>query len=416
MDQAQSVSPSAPTNPPSEHEKKQRHRWIWVIVLVLFGLLFYWVYSQHSSSQKAQAGAGGRGRFGMAGPVPITSATAKLGDLAVYLNAIGTVTPVYTDTMTAQVTGVIQKVYYREGQYVKKGDPLIDINASPYQAQLLQAQGALFRDQNLLAEAQMDLKRYQNAWAKNAIPRQTLDDQEKLVLQDEGTVKNDEGTVQYDEVQVGFCHIASPIDGRVGLRLVDPGNLVTANSTTALVVITQMNPITVIFTLSEDNLPQVLTQMKGGKALTVQAFDRTQQTLLDTGRLITVDNQIDTTTGTVKLRAAFPNSKGMLFPNQFVNTRLLVNTLKNQLLVPSSAVQHNGDTAFVYVIQNKKAVMRTVNPGISEGGSTVVAGLNPGDVVADSSFEKLQNGSPVYESKVKLPSSSSTEGTGITAP
>ena len=345
MDQAQSVSPSTPpANSPSEPEKKRRHRWIWVIVLALFGLLFYWVYSQHSASQKSGAGGGGgHGRFAMMGPVPVTTATAKLGDLGVYLNAIGTVTPVYMDTITAQVTGVIKQVYYREGQYVKKGDPLVDIDPSPYQAQVVEAEGALARDQGGLAEAQMDLKRYQDAWAKNAIPRQTLEDQEKLVLQDQGTVKNDQGVLQYDQVQVGFCHITSPINGRVGLRLVDPGNLVTANSTTALVVVTQMNPITVIFTLSEDNLPQVLQQMRGGKALTVEAYDRMEQTLLDTGKLITVDNLIDTTTGTVKLRAEFPNRKGMLFPNQFVNTRLLVNTLKNQLLVPSSAVQHNGE-------------------------------------------------------------------------
>jgi membrane fusion protein, multidrug efflux system len=418
MDQAHSVSPSTtPTNPPSEPEKKRRHRWIWAIVLVLFGLLFYWVYSQHSVSQKAQAGGGGgHGRFAMAGPVPVTTATAKLGDLGVYLNAIGTVTPVYQDTITAQVTGVIQQVHYREGQYVKKGDPLVDIDPSQYAAQVVAAEGALSRDQNVLAEAEMDLKRYQEAWAKNAIPRQTLEDQEKLVLQDQGTVKNDQGTLQYDQVQLAYCHITSPINGRVGLRLVDPGNLVTANATTALVVVAQMNPITVIFTLPEDNLPQVLEQMRGGKTLTVDAYDRTQETLLDVGKLITVDNLIDTTTGTVKLRAQFPNSKGMLFPNQFVNTRLLVNTLKNQLLIPSSAVQHNGDIAFVYLIQNKKAVMKTVNPGMSEGGSTVVAGLNPGDVVANSSFEKLQNGSQVFESKIKLPSSSSTGGSGITAP
>ncbi len=415
MDQAPSV-PSSTPNSPFEPEKKRRHRWIWAIVLLLFGLLFYWVYRQHSVSQQHQAGGGhGHGRFAMAGPVPITTATAKLGNLAVYLNALGTVTPVYTDTMTAEVTGYITQVHYREGQYVKKGDPLIDIDPRTYEAQVVEAQGALERDQGVLAEAQMDLKRYQDAWAKNAIPRQTLEDQEKVVLQDQGTVKNDEGTLQYDQVQVAYCHITSPIDGRVGLRLVDPGNLVTANSTNGLVVVAQVQPITVIFILSEDDLPEVLEQMHGGKTLTVQAYDRTQQTLLDTGKLLAINNQIDTTTGTVTLRAQFPNAKGMLFPNQFVNTRLLVNTLKNQLLVPSSAVQHNGETAFVYLIQNNKAVMRTVNPGITEGDSTVVAGINPGDVVANSSFEKLEDGSQVFESKVKLPATNS-EGNGIAAP
>ena len=253
----------------------------------------------------------------------------------------------------------------------------------------------------------MDLKRYQDAWAKNAIPRQTLEDQEKVVLQDQGTVKNDEGTVQYDQVQVGFCHITSPIDGRVGLRLVDPGNLVTANSTTTLVVVTQIQPITVIFTLAEDNLPQVLQQMRGGKALEVDAYDRTQQKLLAKGKLITIDNQIDTVTGTVKLRAQFDNSNGMLFPNQFVNTRLLVKTLDNQTLIPSSAVQHNGATDFVYLIQNNKAVMKTVKSGISDQGNTAVTGINPGDVVANSSFQKLVDGAPVFLSKVTIPATSS---------
>ena len=400
----------------SAHPKK-RHWWIWAIILLLFGLLFYWVITQHNQSQQAAAGGGrGRGRFGMTGPIPVTYATATKGSIGVYIDAIGTVTPVYTDSVTAQVTGVITAVHYREGQYVKKGDPLIDIDDRPYQAQLAEAQGALERDQNLLAEAQMDLKRYQDAWAKNAIPRQTLEDQEKLVLQDQGTVKNDEGTVQYDQVQVSFCHITAPISGHTGLRLVDPGNLVTANSTTTLVVVTQTSPITVIFTLAEDSLPQVLKQMHGGKSLPVQAYDRTQQTVLGAGKLITVDNQIDTTTGTVKLRAEFGNAQSMLFPNQFVNTRLLVNTLENQTLVPSSAIQHNGSTDFVYAIKNPDAknataFMQKVKSGISDKGNTAVTGITPGTVVANSSFQKLVDKSPVVQSKVALPSSDETEDT-----
>ncbi len=403
-----------------ESKKKRRHWWIWVVVLLAFGLLFYWVIRQHNQSQQAMAGGGGRGgRAGMSGPIPVTYATATKGSIGVYLDAIGTVTPTYTDSITAQITGVIVTVHYREGQSVHKGDPLIDIDPRPYEAQLEEAQGALERDQNLLAEAQMDLKRYQEAWAKNAIPRQTMEDQEKLVLQDQGTVQNDEGVVKYDQVQVSYCHLTSPIDGRVGLRLVDPGNLVTANSTNALVVVTQTTPITVIFTLPEDSLPQVLEQMRGGKALMVQAFDRTQQKLLDTGRLLTVDNQIDTTTGTVKLRASFPNSKGLLFPNQFANTRLLVKTLDNQTLVASSAVQHNGTQDFVYVIQNPdskgaKAVVQNVKAGISDNGNTVIVkGIAPGTVVADSSFQKLVTGSQVYQSKVALPS---TDDTGDNTP
>lgn len=410
--------PSSASNPAEfgfKHSKKRRHWWVWVVVLLAFGGLFYWVIQQHNQSQQAMTGGGGRGRMGMSGPIPVTYATATKGSIGVYLDAIGTVTPTYTDQVTAQVTGVITQVHYREGQFVHKGDPLIDIDDRPYQAQLEEAQGALERDQNLLAEAQMDLKRYQEAWAKNAIPRQTLEDQEKLVAQDQGTVRNDEGVVKYDQVQVAFCHLSSPIDGRVGLRLVDPGNLVTANSTTTLVTVAQTEPITVIFTLPEDSLPQVLEQMRAGKTLAVQAYDRTQQKLLDTGKLLTVDNLIDTTTGTVKLRAQFANSKGLLFANQFVNTRLLVKTLDNQTLVASSAVQHNGATDFVYVIQNPdaskgaKAVMKTVKVGITDNGNTVInKGIEPGTVVANSSFQKLVDGSQVYQSKVALPTTDTT--------
>ena len=342
----------------------------------------------------------------MTGPVPVTTATAKSGPIGVYLNAIGTVTPVYTASITAQVTGVITAVHYREGQYVKKGDPLIDIDPRQYAAQVVEAQGLLDRDKNLLAEAQMDLDRYKEAWTKNAIPRQTLEDQEKLVFQDQGTVKNDEGTLEYDQVQLSYCHIASPINGRVGLRLVDPGNLVTANSTTTLVVVTQVQPITVIFTLGEDDLPQVIQQVRGGRQLKVDAYDRTQQTLLSSGKLTTIDNEIDTTSGTVKLRAQFDNKDGSLFANQFVNTRLLVNTLAAQTLIPSSAIQHNGNTDFVYLIVDGKAKMQTVKSGQTDHGATAVQGINPGDVVANSSFEKLQNGSSITISKVKLPSTS----------
>lgn len=343
----------------------------------------------------------------MAGPVPTTVATAKVGSIGVFLDAIGTVTPLHTVTVTSQVTGVITAVHYREGQEVRKGEPLIDIDSRPYEAQLAQAQGVLERDQNLLAEAQMDLKRYQDAWTKNAIPRQTLEDQEKVVLQDQGTVKNDQGIVQYDSVQVAFCHIASPLDGRVGLRLVDPGNLVTANSSTPLVVVAQVHPITVIFTLAEDHLPDFMKEVRSGKTLSVEALDRAQQKLLATGKLVSVDNQIDTVTGTVKLRAQFDNRDGALFANQFVNVRLLVKTLDNQVLIPTSAIQHNGATDFVYLIQNNKAVMKKVKAGISDQGQSSVTGLNPGDMVADSSFQKLIDGSEISISRVTIPATSS---------
>jgi multidrug efflux system membrane fusion protein len=414
MDQQPFASQASPNRESAQDSSaptvQRRHRWVWAVVLVLFGFLFYWAISQHNKTQAAATGGGRRGM--MTGPVTVTLATAESGSLGVYLDAIGTVTPFYTDAITAQVTGVITAVHYREGQYVRKGDPLIDIDSRPYEAQLAQAQGILERDQNLLAEAQMDLDRYKVAWQKNAIPRQTLEDQEKIVLQDQGTVKNDQGTVQYDQVEVSYCHIVSPISGRVGLRLVDPGNLVTANSSTTLVVVTQTQPITVIFTIGEDNLPDVLKHSKN-TSLKVEVYDRTQQHLLGTGKLTTVDNQIDTTSGTVKLRAEFDNRDGTLFANQFVNARLLVNMLNDQTLIPSSAIQHNGNTDFVYLIANNKATMQKVKVGISDKGNTAVQGIKPGDVVANSSFEKLQNGSQISVSKVKLPSASDAAETDV---
>jgi len=227
------------------------------------------------------------------------------------------------------------------------------------------------------------------------------------VLQDEGTVKNDQGTVQYDQVQVGWCHITAPIAGRVGLRLVDPGNVVQSSGTTTLVVITEEQPITVVFTVAEDSLPQVLAQTRHGKRLEVDAFDRAQLTQIATGKLLTLDNQIDTTTGTVKLRALFDNKDDGLFPNQFVNTRLLVNTLQGVTLIPTSAIQHNGQTAFVYLIQNGTAQIRNIKPGVANAGQTAVEGINPGDVVADSSFDKLQNNSKITVSKQPLPGAAS---------
>jgi membrane fusion protein, multidrug efflux system len=323
--------------------------------------------------------------------IAITAATAVKGSIGVYLDAIGTVTPVYTASITSQVTGRIVAVHYTEGQLLRKGDPLVDIDPRPYQAMLLQAQGALERDQSLLAEAQMDAERYRDAWARNSIAKQTVDDQEKVVLQDEGIVKNDRGTVQYDEVQLDYCHIAAPIAGRVGLRLVDPGNVVQSAGTVTLAVITQIDPITVIFAIPEDNLGEVQARLHTGAKLTVDAFDRTAQTKIGSGTLLTLDNQINTTTGTVQARALFANKTDVFFPNQFVNTRLLVNTLPGVTLIPASTIQQNGQASFVYVIQRDTAHTHTVTLGVTEGGMTQVAGINPGDTVATSGFDKLRD-------------------------
>jgi len=394
-----------PAAAPTPRGKKY---WMWVVGLLLVGAISYWGFHPPAQQQGQSAAAGG-GRRAVSGPVTITAATATQGDIGVYLDAIGTVTALYTDSITAQVTGVITAVHYKEGQLVHKGDPLIDIDPRQYQALVTQAEGVLERDQNLLAQAEMDLERYREAWSRNAISRQTLEDQEKIVLQDRGTVKNDEGNLRYNQVQLRYCHITAPINGRVGLRLVDPGNLVTANATTSLVVLAETQPITVVATISEDYLTQVMAQPQHGLNLPLEAWDRTNQHKIAMGKVISYDNQIDTTTGTVKVRALFDNAKGTLYPNEFVNTRLLVTTLHNQTLLPSSAIQHNGAAAFVYVIENSQANLRNVKTGVSDAGKTAVQGLKPGEVVADSSFEKLQNGSKVTISETPLPNSSSED-------
>ena len=380
---------------------------VWVVILALFALLFWWV--MHHRQAPAAAGGGGR-RGGMGGTVTLNARTAKKGSIGVYLDAIGTVTPVYTTTLISQVTGVITQVNYREGQLVRRGQTLIQIDPRQYQANVLTAQGNLERDTNLLAQAEMDLKRYQDAWARNAIPKQTLEDQEKLVLQDQGVVKADQGTLQYDQVQLAYTNITSPINGRVGLRLVDPGNLAVASSSTPLAVVTQLQPITVVFTIPEDNVTQLQQQMRKGKPLTVDALDRSNQSNIASGKLEATDNQIDTTTGTLKLRAIFDNKDNALFPNQFVNARLLLQTLENVVLIPSSAIQHNGDQSFVFLIQNNVAHIHNIKPGVSEANVSEVQGLNEGDVVADSSFDKLQDGSKVTITKqVLLPSNNESD-------
>jgi membrane fusion protein, multidrug efflux system len=388
---------------------RPRHKtaWIvmWILLLLAVVLAFVLILRHRQEAQKKAAA--------LARPVPgitVTSATAQKGNIGVYLDAIGTVTPVYSDSITTQVDGLIVAVHYTEGQRVNKGDPLIDIDSRAYRATLLQAQGALERDENVLAQAQMDLDRYRAAWARNGIAKQILDDQEKLVLQDQGTVKNDQGTVQYDQVQVDFCRITAPIAGRVGLRLVDPGNVVQSDGATTLAIITQLEPSTVIFTIPEDSLGQVEARLRKGAKLPVDAYDRTAQTKIASGTLLTIDNQIDTTTGTVKGRAQFPNQNDALFPNQFVNTRLLVNTLQGVTLIPSSAIQQNGQASFVYVIQNNIAHMHSITPGVTSGGVTQVAGINPGDIIANSSFDKLQDNSKVVISTKPVTAAASGSG------
>jgi multidrug efflux system membrane fusion protein len=390
---------------PASAKHKGIRALVWIIVLLVFGLGFFLILRKGNSTPNPAAA-----RRGFGGPVTTTTAAAKKGDIGFYLDSIGTVTPVYTASITSQVNGIVTAVHYREGQLVHKGDPLIDIDPRPYQATLAQAQGTLERDQNVLGQAKMDLERYRDAWARKAIPKQTLDDQEKLVLQSEGTVKLDQGVVQYDQVQLDYCHITAPIDGKVGLRLVDPGNVVQSSGAVTLLVITQIQPITVIFTIAEDNLGQVQPRLQKGAKLTVDAFDRASTKKIATGTLMTLDNQIDTTTGTVKARASFSNKDGALFPNQFVNVRLLVDTIRNATLIPSSAIQHNGRAAFVFVVQNDVVHNRAIQTGVTDNGVTQVTGVNPGEEVATSSFDKLQENSKITISKTPLPTPATNTG------
>ena len=364
--------------------------WVLIAAIVLVAGFAYYRHRQAAIEAAAKAKAAQQPRA-----VPIVTATAKQGDIGVYVEALGAVTPVYTVNVTSRVQGQVINVFYKEGQLVRKGQPLLEIDPRPFQAALTQVEGQLEHDQALLAEARIDLDRYQQAFNRNAIAKQQLDDQTQLVKQDEGTVKNDQGQVANAQVNLAYTHITSPIDGRVGLRLVDPGNMVQANGTTPLVVVTQLAPITVIFSVAEDYLTQIQQQTRNGNKLSVDAYDRTQQTKIAEGTLLTIDNQIDTTTGTVKLRADFPNKDGALFPNQFVNIRLLVTTQHHVTLIPTSGIQRNAQGAFVYLIQDQKATLRTVKVGTTDGNTTAIEGINPGDVVAVNGFDKLQDGVPV---------------------
>jgi membrane fusion protein, multidrug efflux system len=327
--------------------------------------------------------------------VIIRAGTAYRGDMGVYINALGTVTAISTINVFSQVSGQVLAVHYREGQIVNKGDPLIDIDPSPYRAQLQQAEGLLDHDRGVLKQAEIDLARYREAFASNAVAKQILDDQEQVVIQDEGAVKFDLGQVQFAEVQLGYCHITAPISGRVGLRLVDSGNTVFAGSSNALVVITELQPITVVFNVAEDHLGEVQAQLGQHKPLIVEAFDRSAETKVAVGSLLSVDNQIDTSTGTVRFRGEFSNRDLALFPNQFVNARLLVKTLNNSVLIPSAAIQRNGTQAFVFVVEKNVVSVRNITEQSTDGNTTAVEGLRAGELVALSSFDKLQEGTPV---------------------
>jgi multidrug efflux system membrane fusion protein len=329
--------------------------------------------------------------------VAVIAAPAVTRDLGIYLTGLGTVTPVYTVTVRSRVDGEVISVRYREGQLVAKGDLLAEVDPRPYQAQVTQYEGQLARDEANLANARIDLDRYRTLWSQNSIQKQQLDTQESLVRQYEGAVELDRGLLDAARVNLAYTRITSPIAGRAGLRLVDPGNIVHATDTTGMLVITQLQPITVIFTLPEDNIHTVVERLSRGDRLVVDAYDRAQQQKLASGHLLTLDNQIDATTGTVKLRAEFPNTDHRLFPNQFVNARLTLGVTPGATAVPVAAIQRSPTGTFVYLVTQQQTVeARPVSLGITDGDQVeITKGVATGDVVVVDGADRIREGSPV---------------------
>ena len=366
----------------------------WIIALLALCLIIVGVYLFYKKEQSREAKQGQK----VSPPaVPVVAVEAKKTDFNVYLTGLGSVTPVNTVTVRTRVDGQLMEVLFKEGQIVEAGDLLARIDPRPFEVQLTQAEGQMARDVAQLKNAQLDVERYRVLWEEDSVQEQLLDTQEALVRQLEGTVKADQGQIDSAKLNLVYCRITSPITGRIGLRLVDPGNIVHIADTSGLVVITQLQPITVIFPLSEDYLPQVLRGLKTGRPMPVEAYDRSVKEKLATGTLLTVDNQVDPTTGTVRLRAIFPNERNELFPNQFVNARLLVNILHGVTVIPAPAVQRGSQGTFVYVVKaDRTATVRPIDVGEVQGGeASVKTGLLPGELVVVDGADRLREGTRV---------------------
>jgi multidrug efflux system membrane fusion protein len=382
------------------------HRWLWIVGLVVLIAIGVWYFRGSRASIEAQgpgapAGGGkGQGRQGGGGAgfaVPVVVANAQRGDLPVYYNGLGTVTAFNTVTVRSRVDGQITKINFQEGQFVRQGEDLIDIDSRPFQVQLEQAEGQLAKDQAQLRDVQVNYERFQLLYKEGVIPKQQLDTQGSQVGMFEGSIKGDQGAIDNAKLQIVYSHVTAPISGRIGLRLVDVGNIIHATDTNGLLVITQLQPIAVIFSLPQDQLPQVVSKLQKNEQLVVDAYDRDDTSKIESGKLLTIDNQIDTTTGTYKLKAVFNNDRNLLFPNQFVNVHLLADVKKNLVIVPSSAIQRGPQGTYVYVVQNGNSVkIQPVTIAQTTANSVgLSAGLNAADVVVVDGQDKLQDGSKV---------------------
>lgn len=388
-----------PTNVPHEGTEQARRpgagrrRWPWLVMLAVLGCGAYWLLTTSGRQLSAAAPAAGP----MAQSVPVVAAAARQGDMPVYLTGLGSVTAFNTVTVKSRVDGQLINVAFQEGEFVHQGDLLVEIDPRPFQVQLTQAEGQRARDLAQLRDAQLNLTRYRDLVARELIAKQQVDDQAAQVAQYEGAVKVDRGAIDNAKLQLVYCHITAPISGRVGLRLVDAGNMVHANDQNGLLVITQVQPIAVLFTLPEDNLPPVLSKLRGGDPLPVEAYDRAGRTKIATGSLLTVDNQIDQSTGTARLKAVFQNEDNALFPNQFVNVRLLLDVRKGAVIVSAAAIQRGPQGTFVYVVKPDQSVeVRPVTLGPTAGGDAAIdTGLSPGEQVVTEGVDKLRPGSKV---------------------
>jgi multidrug efflux system membrane fusion protein len=382
----------APPGPNTAHRK--RRWWIWLVVLVVLALgIWYW----HRASAQKAASAAASAQAAANRAVPVVVATARRGDMPVYLRALGTVTAYNTVTVHSRVDGQLIKVGFKEGEFVHQGDLLVQIDPRPFQVQLEQAQGQLARDMAQLNDAQVNANRFEALFQAGVIPKQQLDTQVATVGQFDGAIKSDQAQIDSAKLQLTYSRITAPISGRIGLRLVDPGNMVHATDTNGLLVITQIQPINVIFSLPQDNLPEVNTQLRAGTKLPVDAYNQDNVTKLASGTLLTIDNQIDPTTGTYKLKAVFNNENNALFSNQFVNVRMLLGTKQGLIVVPSQTIQRGPQGTFVYVVTPAgTATVRSVTVAITEGDSVGISnGLQEGETVITDGQDKLQEGTKV---------------------